>query len=127
MFGAKMRWPEGEVAELERAVLAGASPEPLRFDELRHLGEGTRRPLRLFVTELTAERAATSDAAPQMSAAPPDVHRESTGRAVVITRFVLPKGGYATTVLGRACRLLDASRGSATNASEAEASLRDEP
>ena len=31
-----------------------------------------------------------------------------TGRTVhVVARFVLPKGGYATTVLGRACRLID--------------------
>jgi tRNA pseudouridine13 synthase len=96
MFGAKMRWPEGEPAALEREILAAASSEPLRWEALRHLGEGTRRPLRLFVAEMTAEAR--------------DGGEGSTGRAVVVARFVLPKGGYATTVLGRACRLVDGSR-----------------
>jgi tRNA pseudouridine13 synthase len=114
MFGAKMRWPEGEPAALEREILAAASPEalyggaasgptprapaePIRWEALRHLGEGTRRPLRLFVAEMTAEAQGEARA----------------GRAVVVARFVLPKGGYATTVLGRACRLVDGSRGAA--------------
>ena len=110
MFGAKMRWPEGEPAELEREVLAGLhwGPGPetpgastgeidvaARLEALRHLGEGTRRPLRLFVAEMAVE------------ARDPDT---ATGKAVVVVRFVLPKGGYATTVLGRACHLLDATR-----------------
>jgi tRNA pseudouridine13 synthase len=98
MFGAKMRWPEGEPAALEREVLASIAPEPPRFEAFRQLGEGTRRPLRLFVTEMTTELRSPSDAA---------------GETVVVARFVLPKGGYATTVLGCACRLLDGSRGSA--------------
>ena len=96
MFGAKMRWPEGEPAAIEREILDAASPEPLNFDALRHLGEGTRRTLRLLVAEMTTELREPEG---------------STGRAVVVARFVLPKGGYATTVLGRACRLLDGSRG----------------
>ncbi len=99
LFGAKMRWPEGEPAALEREVLATISAEELRFEALRHLGEGTRRALRLFVSELTAEIRGAEAQAPG-----------SAGRAVVVARFVLPKGGYATTVLGRACRLIDASR-----------------
>jgi tRNA pseudouridine13 synthase len=98
MFGAKMRWPEGEPLAIERDVLATASAEPLRWEALRHLGEGTRRPLRLFVAEMASEVRSTE---------------ASTGRAVVVVRFVLPKGGYATTVLGRACRLFDGSRGEA--------------
>jgi tRNA pseudouridine13 synthase len=103
LFGAKMRWPEGEPAALEREVLATISAEEVRFEAFRHLGEGTRRPLRLFVTEMTAEvrgAGALTEGSPATKA----------GRAVVVARFVLPKGGYATTVLGRACRLLDASR-----------------
>ena len=95
MFGAKMRWPEGEPAAIEREVLDAASAEPLRFEAVRDLGEGTRRPLRLFVAEMATE---------------PPSPQGSTGRAVVVVRFVLPKGGYATTVLGRACRLVDAAR-----------------
>jgi tRNA pseudouridine13 synthase len=91
MFGAKMRWPEGEPAVLEREVLAASAAS---FDAFRHLGEGTRRPLRLFVSDMAIE------------ARDPDAE----GSTVVVARFVLPKGGYATTVLGRACRLIDASR-----------------
>jgi tRNA pseudouridine13 synthase len=92
MFGARMRWPEGEPAAIEREVLEGVGGE-VRLMEMRHLGEGTRRPLRLFVSEMAVETRASGV--------------ESTGRTVVVARFVLPKGGYATTVLGRACRLVD--------------------
>jgi tRNA pseudouridine13 synthase len=106
MFGARMRWPEGEPAALEREILASASPEPLRFEALRHLGEGTRRPLRLFVAEMSVTMGET----PKPPAQPVEPRGEaSAGRAVVVARFVLPKGGYATTVLGRACRLVDVS------------------
>jgi tRNA pseudouridine13 synthase len=112
MFGAKMRWPEGEPAALEREVLAGSAAEPLRFEELRHLGEGTRRSLRLHVAEMAVE-VRDLDAG----------HEGSTGRAVVVARFVLPKGGYATTVLGRACRWVDASRALVTLPNGAPAPL----
>jgi len=97
MFGAKMRWPEGEPAAIEREVLEQAAFEgaPLHFEGLRHLGEGTRRALRLHVAEMAAEIRGGE---------------ESTGASVVVARFVLPKGGYATTVLGRACRPVDATR-----------------
>ncbi|MFT3769799.1 MAG: tRNA pseudouridine(13) synthase TruD [Minicystis sp.] len=91
MFGAKMRWPEGEPAAIERAVLAEAGPE-IRFEAWKHLGEGTRRALRLLVAEMDAR-----------------VEPEGAGKVSVIVRFVLPKGGYATTVLGRASRLIDAT------------------
>lgn len=98
MFGAKMRWPEGEPAEIEREVLAGESPEPLRFEAWKHLGEGTRRALRLMVADMEARRGDDGTS--------------------VIARFVLPKGGYATTVLGRACRLIDAGGGGARGPEE---------
>ncbi len=112
MFGARMRWPEGEPAAIEREVLDGASPEapaegaagteagtearPFaeRLEALRHLGEGTRRSLRLNVAEMAAEVQAEVQGG-----------GASAGPAVVVARFVLPKGGYATTVLGRACQL----------------------
>ena len=98
MFGAKMRWPEGEPAAIEREVLAGVGAE-VQLDAFRQHGEGTRRPLRLFVNGMDVEVRAMGP--------------ESTGRAVVVARFVLPKGGYATTVLGRACRLVDPTARSA--------------
>jgi tRNA pseudouridine13 synthase len=92
MFGAKMRWPEGEPAVIEREVLAAGADEPLRFEAWKHLGEGTRRALRLQVTEMEARIEAAEGAL-----------------VTVIARFVLPKGGYATTVLARVCRVIDAT------------------
>jgi tRNA pseudouridine13 synthase len=107
MFGARMRWPEGEPLAIEREALAGVGGE-VRLDAFRHLGEGTRRPLRLFVEGMSVEVRA--------------VEPQSTGRAVVVARFVLPKGGYATTVLGRACRLVDMmARSPAASGTEPEA------
>jgi tRNA pseudouridine13 synthase len=103
MFGAKMRWPEGEPAAIERAILAEAGLELRAFEAWRHLGEGTRRPLRLMVGEMEAR-----------------VEPESPGKASVIARFVLPKGGYATTVLGAACHLVDAGAGYHPRAGDAE-------
>ncbi|MRG98368.1 tRNA pseudouridine(13) synthase TruD [Polyangium spumosum] len=89
MFGAKMRWPEGAPRELEREVLATALPDASRLEAFRALGEGTRRPLRLMVAD--------------MSVRPIDA---SGGLTV---SFVLPKGGYATTVLATACQIADAT------------------
>lgn len=91
MFGLKMREPEGEPLAIEQEVLAEASSEPLRFEAWKHLGEGTRRALRLTVDGV------------EVSVAP--------GGEVMTVRFTLPKGGYATTVLSRVCAPIDASRG----------------
>lgn len=92
MFGKKMRWPEGHPAEIEREVLCAAIGDPSRLDPWGHLGEGTRRPLVMPVAELSCEH--LSD--------------DAGGKALAV-RFVLPKGGYATTVLARAVRLTDAT------------------
>jgi len=100
MFGAKMRWPEGEPLELERAVLATVFDDLGRLDAFRHLGEGTRRPLRLEVSEMEVHSLAASGGTDRGAAA---------GAAGIVVRFVLPKGGYATTVLGQAVHLVDAS------------------
>jgi tRNA pseudouridine13 synthase len=51
----------------------------------RNAGEGTRRPLRLLADEL---------------------HWEAGGKCIELG-FVLPKGGYATTLLENVCRLVD--------------------
>ena len=90
MFGAKMRWPEGEPGELERAVLAAARRRPLAARQAQSLGDGTRRPLRLVVRELW--------------------HRHDPSDGSLVVGFVLPKGGYATTVLSTVCVLEDATR-----------------
>lgn len=120
MFGAKMRWPEGAPRDIElrtlKAVLdersltlpeggseGGSKRAPITtpeevsalFEPLRHLGEGTRRSLRLQVTDLAVE--VTESAG-------------SCSRALAVS-FVLPKGGYATTVLARACQLVETRGG----------------
>jgi tRNA pseudouridine13 synthase len=89
MFGASMRWPEGPVAERERAALEARGVDPTRLEAFRAHGEGTRRPLRTMIAELSTAR--------------------SPGELVVA--FVLPKGAYATTVLGACCTLLEPPRG----------------
>jgi tRNA pseudouridine13 synthase len=90
MFGAKMRWPEGTPKELERSVLDEFLGSPERLEGLRHLGEGTRRALRMMVSDLTVET----------------LEETQSGHSLAVC-FVLPKGGYATTVLARACHLIE--------------------
>lgn len=90
IFGARMRWPEKEAAEIEREVLLRTTGALDTFDRHRQLGEGSRRSLRLMPTDLRVERLA-EDA-------------QSLRVAVV-----LPKGGYATTVLAQAVTLEDRS------------------
>jgi tRNA pseudouridine13 synthase len=89
MYGTKMRWPEGAVQTLEHEVLVAVVPDPKRLDDFRAYGEGTRRSLRMEVTEFKA--------------ADPDAS------GMLAVSFVLPKGGYATTVLSTACQLVDAT------------------
>ena len=93
MFGKKMRWPEGKPYEIERDVLVSAIEDPSKLDAWAHLGEGTRRPLRMEVSEGAIEKMPDGEA----------------GREMIVVSFVLPKGGYATTVLGRTVKLVDAS------------------
>ena len=63
----------------------GSGQENL-FDEHRALGEGSRCPLVLFVGDLT-------------------VKKMKEDGSVLLVEFVLPKGGYATTVLSSAVAL----------------------
>lgn len=106
MFGAKMRWPEGVVGELERAVLRDAVGEPERLERFRALGEGTRRTLRLWIGELDIQ----------------DGQKESEARFgdSLSICFVLPKGSYATTVLGCACTLVEDPRRDSAQAADAK-------
>lgn len=96
MFGASMSWPEHDVLALEESVLRRFIDRE-RLEAFRHLGEGTRRALRLEVSDV----ATNVEPGPDPNAASP----EKAGR-IGIT-FVLPKGGYATTVLARVCRLVE--------------------
>jgi tRNA(Glu) U13 pseudouridine synthase TruD len=84
MIGARMRWPEGAPADLEKRIAAATLGEGFDLTATRRLGEGTRRPLRMWVQDLRWER--TED--------------DSGHRAACLrVYFVLPKGAYATTVL----------------------------
>ncbi len=89
MLGPKMVKPEGLVAELEARIAAdflGADEIVSMLTNATGLGEGTRRTLVLPVTNLTVE---------PISPAP----GEERGSCRVY--FVIPKGAYATTVLGQ--------------------------
>jgi tRNA pseudouridine13 synthase len=82
MFGSKMRAPEGEPAKIEAEVLAEKLGDMTLLDRAGRLAQGARRPLLLEVKEL---------------------HVSDRGSDSLTVAFVLPKGGYATTVLGQAC------------------------
>jgi tRNA pseudouridine13 synthase len=86
IFGAKMRWPEGEPAKIEREMLRECVGDESAFDAHPELGEGSRRPFVLRVNELAAQPLG-----------------EDPGALRVL--FVLPKGGYATTLLNWAVTL----------------------
>ena len=91
MFGASMRKPQGEPAEWEAAILAKSGIEEAAWSHHRHLGEGTRRSLRLLVEELTWR---------------------ADGESLVV-EFVLGKGSYATTFLDSLCELVEPPRATA--------------
>jgi tRNA pseudouridine13 synthase len=77
MFGAEMRWPEGEALVLEQAALARAGLDAEKLERFRRAGEGTRRPYRFRLIE-------------------PSVTSDADG---LVLSFVLPAGAYATIVL----------------------------
>ena len=85
--GPKMMRAEGDVAALEdeiaRARLGPAYDKAFAGE----LGEGTRRPLRLFVNEMRVSCNSVANASG---------HEETS----CTIEFVLPKGAFATTVLG---------------------------
>jgi tRNA pseudouridine13 synthase len=85
IFGAKMRWPEGKPAMIEREILAAATGSDDPFSR-HHTRRRLAPPVVLRAVELTVEK----------------FMAEQTALRV---RFVLPKGGYATTLLGFAVRL----------------------
>ncbi|MEM9697139.1 MAG: tRNA pseudouridine(13) synthase TruD [Myxococcota bacterium] len=92
MFGNKMRLPlqDGAPRRLEEAVLRSALGPDADLSVLKPfktMGAGTRRPLRLVPEAMT-------------TSARPDG---------LVCAFVLPKGGYATTVLEQVCVPIDVS------------------
>ncbi|MBX3186603.1 MAG: tRNA pseudouridine(13) synthase TruD [Labilithrix sp.] len=109
IVGDKMRSPEGAVRALEERI---AAPwlEGVDLQRARSLGEGTRRALRLSVTECTVAEVMDGER-------PFEGDREEQGRDLRV-RFVLPKGAYATTVLSNAFDLVDGSRETDTRTEE---------
>ena len=119
MYGAKMRWPAGEPLAMERAVLDASAIDDALLEARKSLGEGTRRALRLEVGEMSV----TEESAGEVGTNP--TSDAPTGVTIAV-RFVLPKGGYATTVLGRAFRLRDASLARSSDAAPDAASETEE-
>jgi tRNA pseudouridine13 synthase len=101
IVGARMRSAEGEIKELEERI-AAPFMEGIVLDRARSLGEGTRRALRLRVTECSVAEVMNSEGVPGVAEAD---NREQVGALRV--QFVLPKGAYATTVLANAFELID--------------------
>jgi len=88
MFGLEMREPEGAVRALEHEVLHEVVGD-LDLAATRGLGDGTRRVLRLWVESVVVRT------------------REQEESCEV--EFVLPKGAFATTVLGQVFELVEGS------------------
>lgn len=99
IVGDKMRQPEAEALELEQRILAPFI-EGVDLHRARALGEGTRRPLRLRVSELLYNPSSSES----------NDEKAFVGHAAITVRFVLPKGAYATTVLGSVFDLIEAGR-----------------
>lgn len=83
MFGARMRWPERGVRAREEAALARWGVTERHLERVHKSGEGTRRPYRVRVAEVSLEPVP-----------------EGTRLA-----FTLPSGAYATVVLRELARL----------------------
>jgi tRNA pseudouridine13 synthase len=106
MFGVKMRSPEGEPLAIEQRVYSEGLGDGIDLASAKNLGEGTRRPLCLWVEGLRIERLSSDQEAREGMVQ--GVHRAvDTGvdRRGLRVHFVLPKGGYATSVLGTALAL----------------------
>lgn len=104
IVGDRMRKPERAALELEERI---AAPwlEGVDLHRARSLGEGTRRALRLRVTELSVAHFIKSE------------HEDNTEQVRALrVGFVLPKGAYATTVLANVVEVTGEAAGSTTEA-----------
>jgi len=95
VVGARMRWPEGAPADLERRIATATLGEGFDLESTRRLGEGSRRALRLWVQDVRWEGVQADSG-----------HQTDCVRVY----FVLPKGAYATTVLAAVFELGEAQR-----------------
>ena len=102
MFGSKGRRAEHGVGELERKICDEVFGPSFDFGRVSSLGEGTRRSLMLKPEGLEWEwetRPAHAESSAESSA--------EAREGVLIVRFMLPKGAYATTVLGAVFDLVE--------------------
>jgi tRNA pseudouridine13 synthase len=90
LCGARAPQPEAEALVVEQEALQGHEADIELLARWKTLGEGGRRALRLLPTELQVQL-------------PEDA-------TVLQVQFVLPRGAYATTVLGAVCEIEDAAR-----------------
>lgn len=97
IFGAKMRRPTGQPDIWEQQVLHDTLDDLVKADDavltrlLDKLGPGSRRALRVMPKDLLVERA------------------ERGSEQVMVVHMELPKGCYATSVLGSVVQLVDGS------------------
>ncbi len=99
MFGPKMVIPKHRPAEIEAEALQRILGPDFPFEKAADHGEGTRRSFRIFATELQSQwEGGNSGESPHLR-----------------LRFVLPKGAYATTVLGTFLDVGNRSDEDATN------------
>lgn len=82
MFGKKMRWPEADAADHERALLQRSGIDEATLERHAAHGEGTRRVARVRPADASVQ--AEQDA--------------------IVLRFDLPSGAYATMVLREVCK-----------------------
>jgi tRNA pseudouridine13 synthase len=93
MPGAEMRKPGAAIDAFETSTIDEVCKFPVDWERAKSLGEGTRRPLRVWVEELSLA-----------------VEPQSAQHASIALAFVLPKGAYATTVLDEVFELIEPSR-----------------
>lgn len=119
IFGPRMRSPSGEPGDWERMVLREVVGET-DFLGHRKLGAGTRRALRIVPRHFRVEPAWTdATLEPQAHGGeqpPPELASDGRididsrrRRSSLTVRMELPKGAYATTLLGHVFQLRDAS------------------
>ncbi len=107
MFGVKMREPKGRPLEIERATILDVLGSDFDLLKTAPLGEGTRRPLRIWVEDMHTEVCpGTADNA----------------SVTIDVRFMLPKGAYATTLLGQVMTLSETGQAGEVGVLESTAS-----
>jgi tRNA pseudouridine13 synthase len=128
MVGDRMRQPERDALALEQRIVTPLI-EGIDLKRARALGEGTRRNLRLRVTEMsvavrdvraTPESDVRGAAGSDGNPSDPNQHKDRSAEelmkltreqaSAVEVRFVLPKGAYATTVLSNVFDVTEGDR-----------------